>query len=284
MWTSAVTCYADDSVTSAFEKLYDNNISGMPVLSVSGTVVGHFDWGCLLLHFLNIQRGAFDPLMYKTLTVRDVMKTADLHIAENKFSIFRAFEILCRTESKRVVVTDAFNRVSGVVTQSMMIGELFNQLKTLDRKVRDIPVREMVRTYWVTSISEKSTAIDGFRRILWNNIGGVAVVDDDGVLVDSLSMRDLKGVRPSADAYDRLYKTVREFKDLVRKEKHGSSIPSLPQYVTQDATLEQCVTLLDQQRIHRLFVVDNLSSRRPIHVMTQTDVLRHVFPEILWLP
>lgn len=48
----------------------------------------------------------------------------------------------------------------------------------------------------VVAIPSTSKAIEGFKMMLDREVSGLAVVDETGRLVDNLSLRDLKGIRP----------------------------------------------------------------------------------------
>ena len=85
------------------------------------------------------------------------------------------------------------------------------------------------------------------------DVSGVAVIDDEGKLIDNISLRsfiayllyflfkslncfcfrDLKGIRPDAKSFWRLWSTVHDFKMKVREEFPGHHIPIQPLVVTE---------------------------------------------------
>lgn len=54
----------------------------------------------------------------------------------------------------------------------------------------------------------------------------MAVVDASGKLVDTLSLRDLKGLRPDVKVMWRLWATVKTYKGHVREEFQADNPPS----------------------------------------------------------
>jgi CBS domain-containing protein len=102
----------------------------------------------------------------------------------------------------------------------------------------------------------------------------LGVTNDKGHLVDTLSVRDLRGIGVKAEHFERLWHSVKAYKDEVRKEFHRQTPPQ-PIHVTEDDTLEAVIRAMDDGNIHRVFVVQKVEGGlRPTFVITQRDVLR----------
>lgn len=173
---------------------------------------------------------------------------------------------------------EPIERVVGVITESMMIGFLYVNLEKLG-PAKDTPVSEMVSHYFVLSVSETDTAIRAFRLMVERKVSGLAVVDADGRLTDTISVRDLKGIGTEAEMFTRLWDSVAEFKKWVKtRTPHCETLPRQPVVVLPTTTLDQVIRLMETEAVHRLFVVRTLEDRRPINVISQADVLKFILP------
>ena len=98
--------------------------------------------------------------------------------------------------------------------------------------------------------------------------------------MDIISVRDLRGIGVKAEHFERLWHSVKRYKDEVRREFHRQTPPK-PIHVTRDNTLRDVVRRMDDGNIHRVFVVEKERREeggeevwRPTHVITQRDVMR----------
>eukprot|EP00457_Paulinella_chromatophora_P009389 gb/GEZN01009455.1/.p1 GENE.gb/GEZN01009455.1/~~gb/GEZN01009455.1/.p1 ORF type:complete len:331 (-),score=34.02 gb/GEZN01009455.1/:307-1299(-) len=288
LWRTAITIKENDSLKKAFIKLADNNILCLPVIgSLSGKVVGELHTSHILSWIVNNidanpDLTTMDEFFKRldTTHVAAIYDDVNYHTCRGQYSVYHAAEIMARTNAKRVIVTNKRDKVRGIFTQSMMIGELFSNINLLNASSREMKVRKMTKSYWVYSIREDARTIDAFRQM--NDWGrtALAVTDEKGACVDELSEKDLKALTVSASSYMRLYSSVKDYKDFVRRDarKKGKKIPHFPQLVTEDDTFEKVITLMDGTPCHRVFVVDNMRQKQPQYVITQADILRQIFP------
>ena len=106
-------------------------------------------------------------------------------------------------------------------------------------------------------------------------ISGIGVTDEKGHLVDVLSVRDLRGIGVKAEHFERLWQSVKRFKQETRAEFHPQT-PSQPIYVTEADSFERVLHLMDDGNLHRTFVVEKVEDGglKLTHVITQRDALR----------
>lgn len=128
--------------------------------------------------------------------------------------------------------------VVGIVTQSMFISLISQNIARLG-SLRQLRVRDMSEQLRreVVSVNNKTLALEAFRsagfRCQKNDVisrcldrrlmeakglSGLAVVDEQGVLLDTLSARDLRGIGVDADKYHRLWYEVDFFKEVTRQD------------------------------------------------------------------
>jgi len=121
---------------------------------------------------------------------------------------------------------------------------------------------------YVLSVKESTLAIDALRMLGCAVVSAVAIVDDDGKLVGSLSAADLRGLTESTVSWLHTL-PVMEF----LQRQHGLVRP--PVTCDHKATLKTVVKFMTDNRTHRLWVTDN---GVPDGIVTMTDVLRMLVP------
>jgi len=212
-------------------------------------------------------------------------------------SMMHALETMVKTEQHRVAILDNRwdRKLAGLFTQSMMISEITQRLYMLG-ELRYKVVDTMTGFFRdAKTISIEAKAINAFNLMAQEDITGVAVVDAEGVLVDALSVSDLQCIGTSGENFSWLFKTVEEFKQLSREavplaapRTHYSKkpVPRTVLFVSEKNTFEDVIRKMDDGNIHRVFVCSQLSINRgqpePLHVITQTDVLKHIFNHYTW--
>lgn len=282
-WWSAVTVDLDDGIVSILRTLNEHNILCCPV-----TTGGYYEGVVDVMDILGWVVDSADQAWREFETVEDyltsnaVTTSAELLMDRFKsepvrqgYSIWHAFELMARRQYRRITVIDSSSKVTGIITQSMLIGELYNNMALINETTQGIPVSQITgdRTF-VTSVRDDCKLLDAFRLMSNRNIGGIAILDQNGVLVDSLSVRDLRGVGLMS-GLGKLQGTVKAFKDWMRTQ-HPLSVPSTPVTLTPTSTLREVITAMEEKRVHRIFVVDE--ARRPTNIITQTDVIAFVLP------
>jgi len=173
-------------------------------------------------------------------------------------------------------------RVVNILTQSMVIS-LFAQNLNQFPSIRYITVRRMIPLLSPNLVccKENDLAVDAFQKIVDNNIRGLAVLNDGGILVDNISIRDLRAIGTSAESWYRLWSTVKDLKQAVRKE-FTSQTPNKVITVAPEDRFEDIIKRMDDGNIHRVYVAELNSSGEliPTHVITQRDILRFVLHRI----
>jgi len=282
-----------DTLPVVFKKLVDNNILAVPVLTQKGEyfgIVGIYDivrfvtdmfsdisnTSMLDLETLFASNSKFSNAIVTDIMQWPVRKINPFHPVLKGYSLFSAWETLALSDAKRVVVTDANSQVVDIVTQSMAIDFLWQNIemigKLADKRVDEI---QLLRNHVITQVDEHTTAIVAFREMVNRKEDHIAVVDTLGNLVDNLSLRDLRGIRPDGKVFYRLWSTVKEFKLKVREEFPEKSPPG-PIYVLPTNTLYQVVEIMAVKHVHHVFVVESASSRKPVRSITQTDIMKEV--------
>jgi len=288
-----ISCDRAETLPVLFKKLVENNVLSIPVLTQQGAYYGmvemfdivRFVMGlfsdCSNTSMVDLEKLFSSDTKFNHAQVADIMqwplkKTNPFHPITKGYSLFSGMEILALSESKRIPVIDANSQIADIVTQSMMIDFLWQNIemigKLADKKVEDIQV---LRSRSITLVDETSKAIVAFREMVNRQDDHVAVVDKNGQLVDNLSLRDLRGIRPEVNVFYRLWKPVSEFKAKVREEFPDKTPAGLIFMLPTD-TLYQVVEIMAIRHVHNVFVVDSAEGRKPVRSISQTDILREV--------
>lgn len=93
-------------------------------------------------------------------------------------------------------------------------------------------------------MNETDSALAAFKTMVSSNVSGLAVVDSSGRLVDTISVRDLRGMGASAADWTALWLSVKEFKQLCR-QKFPQQTPDKPITVSGKDTLETLIKKMD---------------------------------------
>jgi CBS-domain-containing membrane protein len=181
-------------------------------------------------------------------------------------------EQMVRLGVHRVPVLTDDGHVKGLVTQSMFIS-LFGQNMGRLGRLKYLWVSDFVRSLAVFPfvVQEDSLALNAFKLMVKHNVGTLGVVNNDGCLVDSISVSDLSGMGCNTEHFERLWYPIKRF-------KLSTLTTRKPCVVTLTDSLESVIRQMDDGNVHVVFVVDHSRSPNmiPLHVITQRDVLRAV--------
>jgi len=119
----------------------------------------------------------------------------------------------------------------------------------------------------VISVNGKQKVREAFQLIKDNKISGLAVVNDAGNLIGSISASDLR-VMGFANILGVLNLPMTEFLPLIPDTKN---IPGLI-CVQPTATIEELLLKFSSENVHRIFIVN--VENQLVGVITQTDVVR----------
>jgi CBS domain-containing protein len=299
----------DESLPRVFRKLAVEGFLSAPVLD-GNTYVGFIDMMDLVKKTTSLFWGdtveAWTTFWdkeekFQNTTVDEIMKVPNEWRRDpypplaSDYSSFYALEMMVRHRLHRVALLDPTRefakRVVGIVTESMFISWL-RQNKASLGAVGQKPVSEMMDESKAPCkmIHENQKAINAFNIMADAKVSGLAVVDDAGILVNAISITDLRAVGESGEYFHRLFRPINKFKELAREEfprlaprTHFSrkQVPRRGLFVTPDQTFEDVLEQMNDGNIHRVFVCDNATTPRPICTIEQHDILKIVLDQII---
>lgn len=205
---------------------------------------------------------------------------------QRSFTVLQAMAQFAALGTHRLAVLDDENRVAGILTQSMVLSLLDQNINKIGR-YRETKVQDMHSLLQpVLSIREDEKAINAFRLMAEKGVLGLAVVDNSGFLVDNISVRDLRGIGQKPTDFSNLFQSVKVFRQRERS-LFPQQVPTKPLHCEPTATLEQVIKLMDDGNMHRVF--ETLKAEedklKPMHVISQTDLIRYFALKMgVWTP
>lgn len=149
---------------------------------------------------------------------------------------------------------------SYVVSESTNVSKVLTRLSGLVRPV--------------VCINSNENAINAFLRIRHSKVTGVAVVDPElgGRMIGNISASDIKEIGWGAEMFNKLYITCKEF--VHHRDAARESLKKLPSvlWCRPDFSLYQALMLFRQNKVHRLYVLDEIGV--PQSCITLTDILQ----------
>jgi CBS-domain-containing membrane protein len=217
----------------------------------------------------------FSRTMVKEIMLNPVRKFSPFRPHRVGTSLFSAWELLAKEGLHRIPIIDANDEIQDIITQSMMIDFLWQNIESFssraDLKVSqfDPPTRDLA------VISRHAKAIEAFREMSTYHLTGLGVIDNNGRLVDVISLRDMKLTCAwNETSFSYFWDTVGAYKDQLRANFPNDFPPARPQVVLSSDTLYTVLEMMAVEHLHRVFVVDSKESMKPIRTITQTDVLK----------
>jgi len=300
---SVMCVQVDESLKSVFHKLAVEGFTGAPVVDGS-TYVGFISildlvkftynlfWGDKVEEWINFWE---KEQKFSNSLVSDIILKPDEFMRDpfppiyRDFSCFHALETMAKTGLHRLCVLEkSTKRITGIYTQSMVISELRQYKDLMGDPMRKLLVKDFLNDLGspVITIKETEKAIIAFNTMHERNVSGLAVVDGNGVLVNTISAKDLRGVGTSGEYFFRLFKPVNEYKQLAIEafpklapstHYNPKAVPTTGLYVKPTDTLERVIELMEDGNVHRIWVCSEESVAKnapfPTHVIAQRDIL-----------
>jgi CBS domain-containing protein len=294
-WKGIVTAHRDDTLADALTKCSDNNILSLPVLKKDSKYFGFVDMLDLVYAISSIfpevpvdAENAKELLQthigFKKLTVGEIMaypysKRNPYHPIRPGYSLLHAVEVLAREDAHRVPVVNRSEKITNIITQSMVFDLIADHTHFMAKTVLETTVRSLIDQHHIPSkllkVNSTTLAIDAFKKMAENHVSALPVVDSEGHLVNVLSIRDLRAIM-GGTLFSRLWSSVEDYKTLAHDDFRKST-PDHLIVVTPFDTFGDVIRILRSRSIHRVVVVDNKTNLHPISVISLGDVLRFIF-------
>lgn len=272
-----------DTIAQAFAELVANDILSAPVYDLNERFMGFVDMlqltqfasslceeekkpGTWTEEWFN-QRSAFKMTTLTTLFTHFPPEFPPLFVREFA-SVWTAFEILLNSGAHRINVQGSFGDTLGIITQTSMIRFVSREM---DLNIMNAPVSDMRPFTALISINSKARALSALKLMTQYRVSGIAVTNDEGELIDEISIRDLKGLSYGLPKFQLLWKTVADF--MAASRDMG---PHRYGWVYPYSTVGDVISLMATNGFHRVFVTVSKNNMKCIDVITQTDILKYL--------
>jgi len=170
--------------------------------------------------------------------------------------------------------------VKSIISQSDVIRFIYEHLNALSPAKRLLTVADLMSKNSLLAknlvcVKTNKTALQAFQKMLKKNVDGLAVVDKEGNLQESLTLRDIKGISSTAIFFSRLYLPVLEYISFLPRitPKKANETGERVVTVTTHHTLEKVIKKLHKYHIHRVLIAED---SKPIGVVTLSSVLKEI--------
>ena len=109
-----------------------------------------------------------------------------------------------------MAIGNSERKVTGLITQSMIISLLDQHLDRMGSLATGHTVEEIMPGLIdeLRCVQETDMALTAFKSMVTHNVSGLAVVNSKGELVDTISVRDLRGMGATAEQWTSLWNNV----------------------------------------------------------------------------
>jgi len=282
---NVVIISSNSTPVQGFEKLLQNNILSAPVYDeVSKKYVGFLDVRDLVSYtvfaFDNHNTAAYvapGPI-YTTIvdnvTVTYLARRNSFRSVHTSATLYDVAELLAASVH-RVPIVDSKGNIVSIISQSTLI-QLFNKhLEEVLQSETNVNLQEIaVGTSPVISVTKDTSTVDTFRKMDAFNKAALAVVDEEGKLIGSISAKDLKLFIESSCSYDILKLPIMIFLNQIRSQQINIRSPSVSCNLGE--TLANVIGKLAATGVHRIYIVKSSQEYIPVRVISLMDVLKYV--------
>jgi len=175
----------------------------------------------------------------------------------------------------RIAISDENGDIIGIISQWTIVNYLAT-VPTDDKEwipsLRATLGNEKWNKYTkeVVTCHNSTPTLDCFLKMAEKNLTAIGIVDDSGVLVGNLSVSDIKGFELFFADFKDLLQPVSDFLSTIRKKQGRPA--NFVVAATLNTSVKDLVERMNQEIIHRIYVVDN--DYKPIGIFTLTDLLK----------
>ena len=195
--------------------------------------------------------------------------TNPFHPVTVGYSLYFALELLAREDNlERIPIITKDRSLYNMLTISRVVQFFHDNKSILGNRLKKPISYIKSSTSGIISIKEKDTALTGFNLMNEKNISAIAVLNDKGELTGVISQTDLKVISHDGSLFYKLYLDAASFVKTINKEKQNKSVVT----ITKEDTFERALDLLYENKIHRIFVINE--ANKPTGLISMKDLIR----------
>jgi CBS-domain-containing membrane protein len=225
------------------------------------------------VHFPDLSKAIIDVI---TVPGKEYHGPAMTVTIDEQANVRQALEVFSQGVHHALVGSGTPDKTK-ILSQSDLVTFMLERYDTLPTSVKEpldklgLVSHEGRISNKLVAMSAKNSAVEGFRKIYRQGVTAIAIVDDNDELIGTLSASDIRGIK--MENLSSVLEPVMEF--LAKKFPQSRPLVT----VTAHANLKEVMEKLIMGKVHRVWVVD-MNSRRPIGVVTMTNVLKVIFDHL----
>jgi len=271
-----ISASSQESITSVFAKIIDNNITSVPIYdSRTRHYLGFVDIIDIASYILNhasereIKESTTDTLnkigLIRCDQIANLSQRNPYIAIGSEVTVDTAIELILKYSVHRLAIVNSDGSPVMLVTQSRLIQFLAENLDKFPKLCKKTVDDFKLGYKNVLSITQNQSIRSAVELMNNNSVSGVPIVDSQHKIVGTFSHANLRVLGHDFSKFNHLYNTVVDFMKL----DNNSNVPLL---VLPSTTIEQLVNIIIRTKVHRVFVIDN--SGKPIGVIVLSTLLK----------
>jgi len=266
-----------DTVFEALQALKEHSIESAPVWDSEQNVFLGFmdvlDIVCLIFDKLTVDQvmnKSANHSKFSNLLIKEAANISNrnpwcpVYIGKPLLSVMDMFS--SEGQLHRVPISDEQGKIVSIVSQAKVVEFLSENIDKFGNAANRT-VAECFSPKYVECVRFEDLLIDAFVKIKQTRLTGLAVLDDDDVLVGNISAADMKAV-----VIDDLYADMKEpVGVLMKRSSEMNKRPFRALYCLTTDNLKQVLQSFTQEQIHRLYIVN--SDKKLLGVISLGDII-----------
>eukprot|EP01128_Nolandella_sp_AFSM9_P003600 TRINITY_DN1564_c0_g1_i1.p1 TRINITY_DN1564_c0_g1~~TRINITY_DN1564_c0_g1_i1.p1 ORF type:complete len:304 (-),score=68.40 TRINITY_DN1564_c0_g1_i1:56-967(-) len=273
-----VTVNHDTSLSDTLAKMADENILCVPVIGKEGEIEGLVDL-YEIMSYVAWSRSSDEPTRFEASSVHleedvsSLLGTRGNEVDDERKSLWNvsdddSISKVCEYFGKGVYRLIVKSDPPSLISHTDLVRYFDEKWDILGEGKNDTVQSANLGARKVISVKRSTNAAQAFRLIRIKEVHAIAVTDDAGKLLTTLSASDLRSV--TVDSLDDLNLDVEHF---LRKRFEGEFRPAVCCTASDD--IRSVVNQIVKEHIHRVWVID--AEGKPSGVVSISDIALHLF-------
>uniref|UniRef100_A0A6B2LCT0 CBS domain-containing protein n=1 Tax=Arcella intermedia TaxID=1963864 RepID=A0A6B2LCT0_9EUKA len=264
-----VTAKHSDDLKTVLDRLSQFNVISLPVVNDEGQMIGAISVLDIVVY---MTWGANNITQFRSLSMRarDIIgfwatSKHESAVFDETVPLSSLLEPFSQGAHRILVHSVSTPSKYSVLSQSDVVRHIFKHRESVAAVLSQTLEQLGIAPKAVASIAPGLTTVAAFRSLVEKKVAAVAIVDQASTIQGTLSGSDLRGL--TQEQMKSFYLPVSEY----LKAKHGGERTAI--VVTLQNTLEEAMQLIVSYKIHRVWIVSDLSSKKVIGCLSLTDII-----------
>jgi len=275
--------------------LAENKILSAPVLNSQGVITGQLDLIDLVVFLVHLAKKSQEVLVaLGVIGEHEAINFSDIHVDKQIQDLFQSYDVsqaianfskrnpikvvksnqplhdiaVELTQNHRVSVINDSHSIINYITQSDFVKFVFKNKANFYAEKSAKTVTELnLGNLSVVAVHDHDFVIDALKQIAIKGISAVAVVNNEGKIVGDVGAHDVRLVNPGSPAF--VESLVMPLKNFLVKASSEGKAPIV--VVSPSATLDQVISKMEQNGVHRVYITED---GKPTRVISLGDVIK----------